>query len=1428
MKKNLRSLLLTLFAIILTSVNAFSQTNTSTSLSSNPNPSCLFQEVTFVSDVFSSGPLDDPNNCGTVHFLEGATTLATISLLGHRAIFKTSSLDVGSHIITAVYHPAGCDYNGSTSAPRTLIVNPDNAPPTIACPGTQTLALGAGCTASLPDYRSLATTGDDCTPTASITVTQSPAPGTSVSGAGPLIVTLTARDLSGKNSTPCTFTVNKVDNTPLTIACPVTGNTDRNTNAGVCTYTAVLTEFDATATGNCTVSLIYLLSGATTGTGITTLAGKVFNKGVTTVTWTAINGVTATQCSFTVTVADNQQPVITCPPVGVNADRNTNAGLCTYRAVLTEFNATATDNCAGTSLTYSLSGATTGTGTTLAGRAFNKGVTTVTWTATDGVTTAVTCSFTVTVADNQQPVITCPVAASVSRNTNPGVCTYTASGTEFDARATDNCAVTSLTYILTGVTTGTGTSLAGVIFNKGVTTVTWTANDGVTAQITCSFNVVVSDILRPEITCPVAGNTNRNTNAGVCKYTAILTEFDAIATDNCAVTSLTYILTGATTGTGTSLAGVIFNKGVTTVAWTASDGVNPSVPCNFTVTVKDNEQPVITCAVAVNADRNADAGACTYKAILAEFNATATDNCAVTSLIYSLSGATTGSGTTLAGKVFKKGVTTVTWTATDGVTAAITCSFTVTVADNQQPVINCPVAVNADRNADAGVCTYTTVLAEFDATATDNCAVTSLTYTLIGATTGTGTSLAGVVFNKGVTTVTWTATDGVTTAVTCNFTVTVKDNQQPVIVCPVAGNADRNADAGACTYAAVLAEFDATATDNCAVTSLAYSLSGATIGTGSSLAGKAFNKGVTTVTWTATDGVTAAVTCSFTVTVKDNQQPVISCPAAVNADRNANAGVCTYTAVLTEFDATATNNCAVTSLTYTLTGATTGTGTTLAGKVFNKGVTTITWTATDGVTAAVTCSFTVTVKDNQQPVITALTVNPTCLWPPNHKMTDITVIPVITDNCGGTLTWAITSVTSNEPVNGTGDGNTGPDWIFSGHSLQLRAEREGTGTGRIYTITVTATDAAGNTSAKTVTVCVAHNIASPGNGNAFKVGSTVNFSGTFWDIAGKAHTAKWSIDGTLINGTVVETAGTKNGNVTGSYKFTAPGIYKLKMNITDQNGVTSYANTNGDVEAIVVVYDPNGGYTYGSGSFVSSPGAMPSNSSFTGRVNYGFQSNYYKGAANPKGETQFDFRAGDLEFNALNFDYLVVNGAKAQFKGLGKMTTGLVEQSGIAFILTAIDGQLAGGGGVDKIRMKIYNKGTGQVYYDNQPGASDANDPVTPVDNGSSIAIVNSTAISTTQARIVLTQEVEKPGPLNVSVSPNPTSYYFNLRLKSTSNKKVKITVVDIAGRVIEQRIDVPANSTLQLGNRYHPGIYIAEILQGKEKVVLRLIKGGN
>jgi hypothetical protein len=437
-------------------------------------------------------------------------------------------------------------------------------------------------------------------------------------------------------------------------------------------------------------------------------------------------------------------------------------------------------------------------------------------------------------------------------------------------------------------------------------------------------------------------------------------------------------------------------------------------------------------------------------------------------------------------------------------------------------------------------------------------------------------------------------------------------------------------------------------------------------------------------------------------------------------------------------------------------------------------------------------------------------------------MKDVYIGYTATD-CGAFTTSL--SVTSNEPINGTGDGDTAPDWqIIDNHNVKLRAERAGNGNGRTYTITITATDACGNSSTKNVIVIVAHNITAPVSGNSFKVGSTVSFSGTFWDKPGNRHTGKWLIDGSaLANATITEPAGNQNGKSTGSYKFNAPGVYKLQMNITDQTGVTSYANTQGDLEAIVVIYDPNGGYTHGGGWYNSQAGALVSNPSATGKVSYGYCVNYYKNATNPKGENQFEFKLGDFEYNALNFDYLVIQGVKAQFKGTGKITNG---PSGIAFTMTVIDGELDGTG-VDKVRMKIYNKTTNAVIYDNQPGASEAADPVAVV-GASSTIVIQGTANNSPNPKMNLEVIPDTtPGTgLELAAYPNPTSSNYTIQVNSGNIKeRILLQVIDVSGKIIETRNNISAGSTFTLGDKYRPGSYFIRLIQGKEHKEIKLVK---
>lgn len=130
------------------------------------------------------------------------------------------------------------------------------------------------------------------------------------------------------------------------------------------------------------------------------------------------------------------------------------------------------------------------------------------------------------------------------------------------------------------------------------------------------------------------------------------------------------------------------------------------------------------------------------------------------------------------------------------------------------------------------------------------------------------------------------------------------------------------------------------------------------------------------------------------------------------------------------------------------------------------GTHTITLTVDDGKGGTDTDEVVVTIEDTTAPTLSFALLT-TELWPPNHTMHTVATVSA-SDICDASASVAIT-VTSNEPDNGLGDGDTVGDWaiIDNGdgtYSVQVRAERGGTGTGRIYTITATATDDAGNAS----------------------------------------------------------------------------------------------------------------------------------------------------------------------------------------------------------------------------------------------------------------------------------------------------------------------------------------------------------------------------
>lgn len=128
--------------------------------------------------------------------------------------------------------------------------------------------------------------------------------------------------------------------------------------------------------------------------------------------------------------------------------------------------------------------------------------------------------------------------------------------------------------------------------------------------------------------------------------------------------------------------------------------------------------------------------------------------------------------------------------------------------------------------------------------------------------------------------------------------------------------------------------------------------------------------------------------------------------------------------------------------------------------------------------------------DNQFPVCSSATVNPSTLWPPNHKLVNLRITGV-TDGNGNTLTVTATSVFQDEAVNEKGAGNTSPDATLT--PLAVRAERNGKGDGRVYHVNFTADDAHGGVCTGMVSVCVPHD---QGQGNTCVDGGPLHNSVT--------------------------------------------------------------------------------------------------------------------------------------------------------------------------------------------------------------------------------------------------------------------------------------------------------------------------------------------
>jgi len=341
------------------------------------------------------------------------------------------------------------------------------------------------------------------------------------------------------------------------------------------------------------------------------------------------------------------------------------------------------------------------------------------------------------------------------------------------------------------------------------------------------------------------------------------------------------------------------------------------------------------------------------------------------------------------------------------------------------------------------------------------------------------------------------------------------------------------------------------------------------------------------------------------------------------------------------------------------------------------------------------------------------------------------------------------------------------------------------------TVTSTATDASGNTTSCDFTVTVSNPapsvaIAAPASGTVVAVNTPVAMSGTFTDNAGDVHTAVWSFDG-VPGADVVTIAGdgTVSGTVTSTHSFSAAGVYLAKLTVTDQCGGAGSSSTIGGLDALIVVYDPNAGFVTGGGWINSPAGAYAPNPSLADRANFGFVSKYKKGASTATGETEFQFKLAGLDFHASVYEWLVIAGAKAQYKG-----SGTINGTGdYGFMLTAIDGMY--NGGPDLFRIKIVDRVTSAVVYDNQTGAGDNSDPTTAIAGGS--IVVHAGPVGGSGASITSLRPHDDAVPSSFALAPatpNPFTSGTELSFSLPKAARVVLGVYDVSGREVARLVD--------------------------------------
>ena len=173
-------------------------------------------------------------------------------------------------------------------------------------------------------------------------------------------------------------------------------------------------------------------------------------------------------------------------------------------------------------------------------------------------------------------------------------------------------------------------------------------------------------------------------------------------------------------------------------------------------------------------------------------------------------------------------------------------------------------------------------------------------------------------------------------------------------------------------------------------------------------------------------------------------------------------------------------------------------------------------------------------------------------------------------------------------------------------------------------------------------------------------------------------------------GTPVESPA-PNGKAAGECTFPSPGVYAIQLSVRDNDGGSDTKLASGQV----VIYDASAGWVTGGGWIASPAGALASAPTSTAKLTFGFVARYQASSVAPSGNAEFKLSIGKLDFRSTSFDWLVVGESSARLQGRGTINGA----GDYAFAVVAVDGPSA-----DGIRIRIWNRSTGAIVYDNLPG----------------------------------------------------------------------------------------------------------------------------